>query len=236
MDVKDQNKHRRLELALLITLLLLFAVVYNRRLIAEEFDPHPAQQAQTPGTRRASVRWNKVHADSAINLVRNGDLVLRSGSDEISAVFKKANTKDKSYSHAGIVFIENGYPFVYNCTGTAADPKALLKRDSLQAFVSPAENMAFAVYRYKLSSDQADKLHAIAIQYFKERRQFDPYFDLATDSSLYCTEFIYKAMIAATGDKQYFPVTHTPYFNYVAVDNLFLRRDIRLICRIGYIQ
>lgn len=236
MDVKNQHKPRRLEAALLITLLLLFAVAYNRRLLTAHFDPQPLQQTETPATRRASLNWNKVHADSAAGLVRNGDLVLRSGSDEISAVFKKANTKDKNYSHAGIVFIENGYPFVYNCTGTAIDPKAVLKRDSLRAFGSPAANLAFAVYRYRLSNDQVVKLHDIAIQYFKERRQFDPYFDLATDSSLYCTEFIYKAMIAATGDKQYFPVTHTPYFNYVAVDNLFLRKDIRLICKIGYMQ
>src|SRR5690606_28951687 len=119
----------------------------------------------------------------------------------ISALFKKVNTKDKSFSHAGIVFIENGYPFVYNCIGNANDPEALLKRDSLYAYISPYDNLGFAIYRCGINPTQIQKLHDVSIRYFKEKRKFDPHFDLATDSSLYCTEFVYKAMIETTGDK-----------------------------------
>jgi hypothetical protein len=236
MDQQKQHSYRKLHATLLLVMLLLFAVVYNRRLISAHIYPQPVAKDNTLNARRAALVWNQVHADSAISLVKDGDLVLRSGSDAISALFRKVNTKDKSYSHAGIVFIENGYPFVYNCIGSASDPHALLKRDSLQTYIGPYNNLGYAIYRYHLSSGQTEKLHTTVIRYFKEQRTFDPYFDLNTDSSLYCTEFVYKAIIATTGDRKYFPITRASNFNFIAVDNLFSRKDIRLVCKIGYIQ
>lgn len=221
---------------MLIGMLVLFLVVYNRRLILDWYDPPPVLVDNTPNAHRASNAWNRVHADSCIKIVKDGDLVLRSGSDALSALFKKANTKDKTYSHAGIVFIENGYPFVYNCIGSANDPEALLKRDSLHAYISPYDNLGYAVYRFRINTAQVEKLHQVSIRYFKERRRFDPHFDLNTDSLLYCTEFVYKAMIETTKDKKYFPTTHAVNFSFVSVDNLFLRKDMKLVCKIGYIQ
>ncbi|WP_118952771.1 C40 family peptidase [Taibaiella helva] len=232
----SENKHRRIEGGLLIVMLLLFVAVYNRRWIRNELNPRPAVTTLNAGDRRAAHSWNRARADSAIRIVRNGDLVLRSGSDAISALFKRVNTRDKNYSHAGIVFIENGYPFVYNCIGSAADPDALLRRDSLCAYISPAENLGYAVYRYRLRPAQAEKLYTVALRYFKERRRFDPHFDLTTDSALYCTEFVYKAMLETTGDKKYLPLTEASGFSFVSVDNLFVRKDMALVCRIGYIQ
>lgn len=236
MDLQKQYSYRKLHAALLLIMVLLFVVVYNRRLISAYIYPQPIAKDNTPNAQRAALAWNQVRADSAVSLVRDGDLVLRSGSDAISALFRKINTKDKSYSHAGIVFIENGYPFVYNCIGSASDPHAFVKRDSLKAYIDPYHNLGYAIYRYYLSAGRIEKLRATVIQYFKERRTFDPYFDLHTDSSLYCTEFVYKAIIATTGDKKYFPITRASNFNFVAVDNLFSRKDIRPVCKIGYIQ
>lgn len=236
MGAQKQYRYRKLQASLLLAMVMLFAVVYNRRLISAHLHPLPVEKDNTPNAQRAALTWNQVRADSAISLVRDGDLVLRSGSDAISALFRKVNTRDKSYSHAGIVFIENGYPFVYNCIGSASDPHGLLTRDSLNAYIDPYNNLGYAIYKYRFSTGQVDRLHATVVQYFKERRVFDPYFDLQTDSSLYCTEFVYKAVIAATGDKKYLPTTHAANFNFVSVDNLFLRKDIRLVCKIGYIQ
>ncbi len=236
MNHSQEHKNRKLQGALLIAMLVLFAVVYNRRWIMNRIDPQPVAAIETPGSGRAANPWNKARADSCMRMVKDGDLVLRSGSDALSALFKKVNTKDKSYSHAGIVFIENGYPFVYNSIGSADNPRALLRRDSLAAYVGPAANLGYAIYRYRLRPAQVNKLHDVVIRYFKEKRSFDPHFDLATDSALYCTEFVYKAVIETTGDKQYLPVTKASGFSFVAVDNLFLRKDMTLVCRIAYIQ
>lgn len=232
----DEHKNRKLQGALLIAMLLLFAVVYNRRWVMHLIDPRPEVVPEGPGASRAANPWNKTRADSCLTIVKNGDLVLRSGSDELSALFKKVNTRDKTYSHAGLVFIENGCPFVYHCIGSAADPRALLRRDSLSAYISPAGNLGYAVYRYRLKPAQTAQLQQVAIRYFKERRTFDPHFDLQTDSALYCTEFVYKALIETTGDQKYLPVTRASGFSFIAADNLFARKDMTLVCKIAYMQ
>ena len=234
MEIENKTRNRRLHGSLLIGMLLLFVVVYHRHNIVEWYAPKTIALKSTPNHIRSQNPWNRKHADSAITIVKNGDLVLRSGNDAISGFFKKANTKDKTYSHGGIVFIENGYPFVYNCIGTADDPEALLKRDSLNVYISPYSNIGYAVYRYNLNTKQTAKLQSIAVRYFKEKRRFDPYFDISTDSLLYCTEFVYKAMTETTDDKDYLPTTHATNFNYISVDNLFLRKDCKLVCKIGY--
>jgi hypothetical protein len=232
----DEHKNRKLQGTLLIVMLLLFAIVYNRRSIRDLIDPLPRTVLAGPGATRAANPWNRTRADSCLAIVRNGDLVLRSGSDALSALFKKVNTRDKSYSHAGLVFIENGCPFVYHCMGSAADPHALLRRDSLSTYISPASNLGYAIYRYRLKPAQAAQLQQVAIRYFKQRRTFDPHFDLQTDSALYCTEFVYKALIETTGDKKYLPVTDASGFSFVAPDNLFARKDMTLVCKIAYMQ
>lgn len=236
MDNQPGNTNRKLHGALLIAMLLLFALVYNRKILLNWYSPQPVIAENTPNMRRAANSWNRFHADSCAQIVRDGDLVLRSGSDAISSLFKKVNTRDKSYSHAGIVFIENGCPIVYNLIGNADDPKALIRRDSLSRFIGPYDNTGYGVYRYKLSKNQVGKLHDLCVRYFKEKRRFDPHFDLETDNALYCTEFVYKAMIEVTGDKKYLETTQMANFSFVSVDNLFLKKDIKLICKIVYIQ
>ena len=45
-------------------------------------------------------------------LLKDGDIVTRLNQDPASYFIKNFNRNDKSYSHAGIVVIEKGYPFV----------------------------------------------------------------------------------------------------------------------------
>jgi hypothetical protein len=236
MQQNEEHKNRKFQAALLIAMLLLFTVVFCRRWIWNLPVEAHKSAANYADYKRSKDPWNKVHADSSLKLAKNGDLVLRAGSDEVSALFKRSNSHDKSYSHAGIVFIENGCPMVYNCIGNAENPHQVLQRDSLLAYIDPKNNTGFAIYRFSLSSKQMEKLHDIAVQYFKEARRFDPNFNLGTDSLLYCTEFVYKALIETTGKKDYFPISEVNNFDYVAPDNLYSRKDMKLICKIGYKQ
>jgi hypothetical protein len=236
MDSKEEHKNRKFQAALLIAMLLLFGITFCRRCIWATLSPDAITAGHTIDSKRASNPWNRLYADSSLRFAMDGDLIVRSGADAVSALFKKANRSDKSYSHAGIVFIENGGPMVYNCMGDAEDPYRPIRRDSLSAYISPNENTGFAIYRFHLTRKQVEQLHGVCIQYFKEARAFDPHFDLKTDSLLYCTEFVYKAVIQVTGKNDYFPLTQMNAFSYVAVDNLYSRKDMKLICKIGYKQ
>lgn len=236
MSNTTPSPNRKLHKALLITLLLLFLLVYNSTSIFNLINPQAPITVNSPNSIRAENPWNRYHADSCERIVQNGDLIVRAGADAISALFKKANTRDKSYSHAGIVFIENGYPMVYNAIATAEDPHALVSRDSLKNFISPYQNTAYAVYRYKINVREIAKLHEVMKSYYRENREFDPHFDMTTDSLLYCTEFVYKGVAEATGLPNYLSTTRAGEFEYVAVDDLYLKKGIKMICKIVYKQ
>src|ERR1044072_715970 len=47
-------------------------------------------------------------------LVKEGDLILRDGQEFSSQLVKNFCRTNKSYSHAGMVFYQNGYPLVYH--------------------------------------------------------------------------------------------------------------------------
>src|SRR5690242_7336171 len=92
--------------------------------------------------------------DSAICLLRSGDIALRTGTDIISVMLRGMNLRDKAYSHCGIVMIEDGYPFVYHSIGGEDDPDARLARDSAKAFFLPGPNERLGIVRLSLNAAQ----------------------------------------------------------------------------------
>jgi hypothetical protein len=177
---------------------------------------------------------NKKLIDSAIGLLRTGDIVLRKGADITSYMLSEMNRLDKTFSHCGIVIIENGYPFIYHSIGGEDNPDQELKRDSALFWFSPANNLAAGVARHHFSSEQVEDLLAVVRKFYKEKRKFDMNFDLASNDRLYCAEFAYKAINQAMKDTNYIrPVSFNGY-RYVGTDNLYLTRGGTLICRVQY--
>lgn len=184
--------------------------------------------------RREDNPANKRAIDSAISLLRDGDLALRTGADVISVMLRQMNLKDKTYSHCGIVMIENGYPFVYHSIGGEDNPDAHLQRDSAAFFFSPVSNERLGIARLDISSAQINHLHHIARRYLTSGVPFDLDFDLATDDKLYCAEFVYKAVQEAIGDTSYFGKSHLLARSYIGVDNLTDRKHAKIICDVQY--
>ena len=132
------------------------------------------------------------------SLLQEGDLVLRLNHDPASQFIRYFNRNDKSYSHAGIVLFENGYPFVYHIVNGDENPGEQIKKDSLSRFCNPRQNFGFGIYRYKIDAGEAKKLKAIIHSWQKNKVQFDHGFDHNTDNRMYCSEMITKALTKAT--------------------------------------
>ncbi len=182
----------------------------------------------------ANDALNRAAIDSCIGLLRQGDMVVRSGRDVTSQMFMRFNQKDKTYSHCGIVMIENGYPFVYHAIGGEDNPDARLRRDSASFWFSTVYNMGLGIVRFDLPAAAQDSLKKIVRQYYKERRMFDMNFDLDSDDRLYCAEFVYKAITRAAADSAYLkPVTFFGY-SFIAVDNLYQNEHAKLVCQVRY--
>jgi hypothetical protein len=184
--------------------------------------------------KRSANPYNKQLVDSGVRTLRTGDLVVRTGADITSYIFSQLNHEDKTYSHCGIVIIENGYPFIYHSIGGEDNPDQVLRRDSASFWFSPANNLGFGVVRYTISNHQVDAITSVTRQIYKEKRKFDMDFDLNTDDRLYCAEFAYKAINMALKDPQYIkPITLLGY-TFVGIDNLFLNKHAQLICQLRF--
>lgn len=155
------------------------------------------------------------------SVLHDGDLVLRTGNDFVSLTLRQFSRKNKTYSHCGVVRIENGQAMVYHAIGGEDNPDARLRRDTFQAFCDPEHNLGFGVFRYQLTRPERIRLDSVVDLDYRLKLRFDMKFDLGTDSSLYCAEFVYKALRKATGDPHYLPVSHIGDFRYVAIDDLF---------------
>ena len=163
---------------------------------------------------------NRHKIDSAVSIVQDGDIVVRTGNDMTSYMFCRANLTHKTYSHCGVVAIENGYPFVYHAIGGEDNPNEALRKDSLQFWLSPAHNTGFGIRRFALSPAQKDMLLAVVRRYYYLRTKFDLKFDLHDDSRLYCGELVYRALNKAMNDTALIKPTRSMGYTYIAIDNI----------------
>ncbi len=197
-------------------------------------EPATAAQENLKAPRQAAMQWNYHEIDSSVHLLQNGDLVLRTGADATSYMLRQMNLTNKTYSHCGIVMIENGYPFVYHSIGGEDNPDEKLRRDSASFFFNPVTNERLGIARLDITAPQILQLHEVVKRYYKMAIPFDLDFDLATNDKFYCAEFVYKSIREATSDTGYFSRTQLLTRNYVGVDNLYDKRHAKIICDIRF--
>ena len=148
-------------------------------------------------------RWQviRVLKDS----IREGDLVLRCGNDHVSESLRDFSQQEKLYSHSGIALLYNGEMLVYSNMAGDINPNEIMRRDNVDSFLTPVNNVAAGVYRYDLSKEELDKLKSIVEDHYVNKLQFDMNFDLATDNKMYCAEMIAKSVERATVNRILIP-------------------------------
>ena len=178
--------------------------------------------------------WNQKAIDTALSLLKNGNIVLRSGLGPDSYILKNINLKDKTYSHCGIVLFENGYPFVYHSIGGENNPDERLRRDSAQLFLTARYCAGIAIVQYNLDSENLRDLSVVVHSYYSRRPLFDLQFDLATDDKLYCAEFVYKALNTTMKDTAYIKPSWGFGRRFVGVDDLFINNHCHIVWKVAF--
>lgn len=187
-----------------------------------------------PAIVRAKNTWNKHIVDTAVSLLRSGYIVLRRGLGADSYMLAEMNRRNKTYSHCGIVMVEQGYPFIYHSIGGEDNPDERLRRDSANFFFSPRNNTHLAVIRYSLDTEQVSSLKQVVADYYQQRPRFDMKFDLTTDDKLYCSEFIYKAVNKAVGDTGYIGTSVLLKRRQVGIDDLFMNCHASMVWEVKF--
>lgn len=183
--------------------------------------------------KRKSNPWNLAQVDSSVKLLHSGDIVVRRGDDMTSYMLSRLNTMDKSFSHCGVVEIENGVPYVYHCIGGEDNPDEKMKRERATEWFSPGNNLSYAAYRYDFADSAINKLLTTVRQFYNEQKMFDMDFSLDTDDRMYCSEMVYKAALS-TGEKYGISPTEKFGKKYIGIDDLYDGGNIQPVCHIVF--
>jgi hypothetical protein len=186
-------------------------------------------------------------------LLKEGDMVVRLNQDPASQFIKNFNRQDKSYSHAGVVLFEKGYPFIYHIVNGEENPEEKLKKDSLSRFCDPRKNLSYGIYRYELGEGEIKRLKALIYKWHAKGVQFDYQFNLKTDDKMYCSEMIRKALEKVTNKRiliettdltpaeaglfsayMHLPLTYTSQLKIISIDNLYKTPSCKLIKDYNY--
>ena len=157
-------------------------------------------------------------------MIRQGDMILRTGNDFTSESLRRLSLNDKTYSHCGIASIENDTIFVYHSLGGEWNPDERLRKDPVELFCNPEENRGFAIFSFDFDIRQKRTLDSLLQSWYKKSIMFDMQFDLTTDDRMYCTELVSKA-IKITNTNISFATTTLNNFKFVSIDNLFLHKN-----------
>lgn len=171
--------------------------------------------------------------DSLKQWLKSGDIIVRNGMDEVSMATRRFNRQDTSYSHCGIIQLENDTAFVYHALGGSYNPSQVLMRQPVDSFCNPSEVSAFAVYRLQLTNTQNSELTSVIKTHYTSRLPFDMFFNYDSDDKMYCSEFVFKSINAAAGNYLLgFHPRNQPM--YVTVDDLYLNPSAKLIKQIKF--
>lgn len=198
---------------------------------SEQNNMGPAADA---GVVRAAMAYNGRIVDSAVSLLRTGYVVLRRGLGADSYMLAEMNRRNKTYSHCGIVMVEDGYPFVYHSIGGEDNPDERLRRDSSAFFFSPLHNTHIAIVRYDMDTETVGELQRVVAAYYRERPKFDMKFDLASDDKLYCSEFVYKSFNKAAHDTAYIGTSVLLKRRQTGIDDLYMNRHAKLVWEVKF--
>ncbi|MBK7882649.1 MAG: hypothetical protein IPJ81_01535 [Chitinophagaceae bacterium] len=160
--------------------------------------------------------------DIVKNIIKTGDLIVRTGNDFTSESLRGLNQRDQTYSHCGIASIENDTLFVYHALGGEFNPDQKIKREIFKNFSEPYSNRGIGIYRFGIRQADIAGCIQMAKQLYQEGVMFDMEFDLKTNNRMYCAEFVYKSYTQGSQNKLAFNISHIKTFEFIGVDDLFL--------------
>ena len=176
--------------------------------------------------------------EAAKKFIKDGDLICRTGFDFVSQSLQNFNATDKTYSHSGLAFIEDGKIMVYHSIADRLEnPNETFLKEPFDTFINPTKKKCFGIYRYKLMSDEIKNIHNEFNELIKRKVKFDKQFNLKDDTKLYCSEAIAKSLKKCTNNRIIIPTTikekfhlktkgyeklEGKRFEYIALDNLYL--------------
>lgn len=157
--------------------------------------------------------------------LNTGTLVCRLGNGYFSDYFRKIGSKEKKYSHIGIISKENNTLYVYHSEASELTGVGLVKRETLDYFLSDIKVYDFFEFNY---SDSIKKnLINNVKKYHSKKTAFDLNFDSFDDNELYCTELIATSINKTLNNKEITPSLKLNGIKIFSLDDIYLNTNVR---------
>lgn len=137
---------------------------------------------------------------SLVLQMKEGDLILREGTDFSSEQAKSFSVEDKTYSHAGILCKVGTDWKVIHVVPDHYHIQDKVRIERVDSFANAQDNRSIGLARYQINAAQIALLLQYLLQQHEKQVVFDGNFDLETDDAQYCSEMISKGLAFATGD------------------------------------
>ena len=130
-----------------------------------------------------------------INLIHNGDIILRHGYGMASDIIVKTLNEQYDISHCAIVCKDSNQINVIHSVSQSLSDFDGVQTQTLKRFITDSKENSVIVVRYKnpLYSDNS-LIAERAAYYLSKKIPFDNDFDIQDSSKIYCTELIWRAI------------------------------------------
>lgn len=159
--------------------------------------------------------------------LREGDIVLRRGKSMISQLLRRTSLHDQTFSHAGMVYFEDGRWKVLHAIGGQGSSIDGVCSEDWSQFCAAQQTDTIAVFRLTDDSRMAHQFVTTAIALGEQCSGFDTDFDLSTDNKLYCTELIQKAVFRASKGSISLPLTTISGVTYISCENIYTNHYVQ---------
>ena len=160
-------------------------------------------------------------------IFENGDIICRLGNGVFSKWFKEASTREKIYSHAGIIKIENDSVFVIHAEASEFTGIGFVQKENIQTFLKGVQT--WALFRLPVEDSIKNNIAENADFYFRRNTSFDLDFDSSCDEKVYCTQLIALAVNKALDDKLIKPNLILRGKHFYGVDDVYLLPQIETV-------
>lgn len=124
--------------------------------------------------------------------LKSGDLIVRQGTGYFSDLFRQMGSRDKKYSHIGIISKEQDSLFVYHIEADEFTGEGFALREQVSSFINKAKTYTF--FENQMDSIARNAMLNKAKEYVQLKVKFDLNFNAEDDDKLYCTELVAKSI------------------------------------------
>ena len=162
--------------------------------------------------------------------MRDGDIIFRGRKKGWGNLASALSDQDQRYGHVGVIRREGQTIYVIHASGDPLQPEGRVREDSLQDFLARSERSG--VYRLPLNASELTQFRDKIRQALVIRLPFDRAYSLQSETSVYCTELIWRAWVETTQKDPVLVKTRWRNKNVLALDDLQFAQGVVLIAEI----